>query len=401
MSKILILSSYYLGVSTANGICAKNIAKQLKKNGHDVFVVCYNKGEAEENVYTVSCPVHNSEKSLASRIYRGIRAIFKPTLNHFLINEYVEKSLNICKNKKIDVVVGMFFPFETVSAVTSIKKHFPWIRTIIYELDSVGDGIFSISKYQILVNYSIERWLRKQYRYADSIIVMESHNDYWKNSFSKKYGNKLILADIPVLVEKKFPQVKKSDNEPVSFLYGGLLEQAYRSPDCLLSIFEEYYKYEQATLDFFSKGDCEVKISDIAKRVPGIHQNGYVSEKMLNEAVIRADILISIGNRVSKSLPSKLITYFSYGKPVVHISLQKDDVCIKYLKQYPLSLILYECDSIEENVKKLRQFIKKNRNNMVKFSDLENSLTKNSPCYSAQLITNDCFDSKLNDFLDK
>lgn len=386
MSKILILSSYYLGAATANGICAKNIAKQLKQNGHEVFVVCYDKGEAEKNVYTVTCPSPERKRSLVAKIYGRLRATVTPTLNWSLTEEYTVMSLKLCKEKEIDIVVGMFFPFETAPVMMAVKKQFPQIRTVIYELDSVGDGIFSGSKYQVLVNHAIERWSSKQYRYADRVVVMESHEDYWKKTFGKKHGHKLMTADIPVLVEKPLPRVEKGEEEPISFLYGGLIEQAYRSPDHLLAVFEEYSKAEKATLDFFSKGDCEAKITETAKRVLGIRQNGYVSEAVLDEAIARADVLVSIGNRFSRSVPSKLITYLSYGKPVVHISLQKNDVCAHYLEQYPLGLVLNVCDSVEENVAKLRGFVDQAKKKNVGFEDVSKILPKNTPQYSTELI---------------
>lgn len=389
MSKFLILSSYYLGAATANGICARNIAGQLRQNGHEVFVVCYDKGEAEDNVFTVACPAPERKRSLIAKIYGRLRAIVTPRLNRGLTDEYTALSLKLCEEKKIDVVVGMFFPFETAPVMMAVKRQFPKIRTVIYELDSVGDGVFFGSKYQALVNHAIERWSSKQYRYADRVIVMESHEDYWKKTFGKKHGDKLMLADIPVLVEKPLPQVDKSGEEPISFLYGGLIEQAYRSPDHLLAVFREYSKADEATLDFFSKGDCEAKIAETAKRVPGIRQNGYVPESVLNEAIAKADVLVSIGNRFSRSVPSKLITYFSYGKPVVHISLQKDDVCAHYIEQYPLGLLLCAWEPIEENAKKLEQFTKENRRKTVGFAEVASALVKNNPAYSARLIVND------------
>ena len=151
-------------------------------------------------------------------------------------------------------------------------------------------------------------------------------------------------------------------------------------------MFEEYSKAEEATLDFFSKGDCEAKIAETAKRVSGIRQNGYVPEAVLDEAIAKADVLVSIGNRFSRRVPSKLITNLSYGKPVVHISLQKDDVFAQYLEQYPLGLVLYAWDPVEENAKKLGQFTKENRHKTVGFTEVATALVKNNPAYSADLI---------------
>lgn len=386
MSRILILSSYYLGAASANGMCAKNIARELGKEGHEVFVLCYDKGEPVDNVFTVECPEEVTNTNLALKVFRRLLSFCVPRLNDRLVREYTTKAQWICKEKNVDIVVSMFFPLEAIPAIEALKKRLPQIRLVIYELDSVGDGIFSLKGQQWLVNNAIERWLHAHYRHADQIIVMESHEKYWKKVFGKKHGCKLHLADIPVLVKKELPHVNKNPNAPVSFLYGGLIEQKYRSPDHLLSVFEEYSQLQSATLDFFSKGDCEKKIADVAKRVSGIRQNGYVPEKVLDEAIARADVLVSIGNRVSRSVPSKLITYLSYGKPVVHISLQRNDVCAAYLDKYPLGLVLNEWDSVEENATKLREFVSRSMGKVVNFDAVASCLKKNTPAYSARLI---------------
>lgn len=387
MSRILFLSSLYLGAAGANGICTKNIVNQLKQSGHEVFVLCYDKGEPEENVYTVKTPVLARKRSLFTKIWGRLRGIFVPQLNGALIKEYQTQALKICEEKHIEVVVGMFFPLETATVMRTIKKKFPAIRTVMYELDSVGDGIFSGSKYNVLATKAFERWNARQYRYTDRVVVMESHEEYWNKVFGKRFGDKLVLADIPVLVEKQLPSVSKTTEDPISLLYGGLIEQSYRSPDHLLAVFEAYAKKEKATLDFFSKGDCEEKIAQVAKRVQGIRQNGYVAEAILDEAIAKADALISIGNRVSRSVPSKLIAYLAFGKPIVHISLQRNDVCVHYLEKYPLGLVLNAWDPVEENAQKMYDFINTVRGKKTEFSVVAKVLKKNTPPYSAEMIT--------------
>jgi len=386
MSRFLILSSNYLGSANANGICAKNIVKQLTAMGHEVYVVCYNQGPSEENVYTIPYNSVDVKSTFFSKVLRGTKSLFCPYYNKKLVKEYEAMALNICREKNIDTVISMYFPLETVPVMKSVKKFFPDIKRIIYELDSVGDGIYVSSFYQRVASKAFERWNKRQYRYADSIVIMESHEEYWKKKFGKKHGEKLVMADIPVLVKKELPKVCKNTDEPVSFLYGGLIEQAYRSPDYLLNVFEEYSKEEKAVIDFFSKGDCEGKIAERAKKIPGIRQNGYVPEAVLDEAVAKADVLVSIGNKFSRSVPSKLITYLSYGKPVVHFSSQKDDVCVGYLEKYPLGLVLNEWESVEENAQKLIGFTQEIKGKTVDFSYVVDALKMNTPKYSAELL---------------
>ncbi len=402
MSKVLILSANYLGAANANGICAKNIAKQLTKNGHEVSVLCYDNGkDSEERVYTIPSPVRKTRKSFFEKAFAILKGFFSPELSRDSVSNYEDIALKICQENNIDTVVAMFFPFETVAALKIIKKRTVNIKTIVYELDSVGDGIFGGFKHQKhsngvlnclhnfryrLADRAIKRWCDRQYSYADRVILMRTHEEYWKNTFGKKHGNKLSIADIPVLVERPLPKVEKSAEAPLRFLYGGLIQEAYRSPNYLLKIFEEYRRHNEAELHFFSKGDCEDKIADAAKRIGGIFQHGYVPEAELDIAIAEADVLLSIGNSVSKSVPSKLITYLAYGKPVIHFSSQKDDVCMSYLEKYPLGLVIKEWDSVKENVSKLQRFMEETKGKTVSFESVSSVLMKNTPEYSARLL---------------
>jgi hypothetical protein len=50
----------------------------------------------------------------------------------------------------------------------------------------------------------------------------------------------------------------------------------------------------------------------------------------------------------------------STGKPIIHLAYIQDDPCIKYLKEYPLSLILTRgLNTINEDICVLHEFIEK------------------------------------------
>ena len=386
MSNILFLTAQYTGAASANGICTKNVVKELTKKGHAVTVLGYENGVSEENVYTIPVYYANTKNCKISKIGKTVGSFFLPVLDKNREQNFTKMTLSLCEEKEIDAVVCIFFPLETVSVMKCVKEAFPHIKTIVYELDSIGDGIFASSKFHYLATLAYEKWSGNNYCYADKIIIMKSHKKYWNRVWGKRYGNKLLIADIPVLIERTLPYVEKTSDSPTLFLYGGLLGKKYRSPGYLLSVVDSYSKKERVSMDFYTKGDCEQQISTFRETNPCVHQHGYVPEVVLEEAIARADILVSIGNRVSRSVPSKLITYLSYGKPVVHFASQREDVCIQYLEQYPLGLTLCEWDSVEENTNKLYDFVKRTRGNTVEFSKVEDTLLMNSPRYSADLI---------------
>ena len=98
MKRILIISSFYLGSATANGICAKNIAKSLKKEGHDVSVLCYDSADnTEASVYTVPCPVEKLRKSLINKAFSLFGSFLTPSLDKELIGDFKKAALELCE----------------------------------------------------------------------------------------------------------------------------------------------------------------------------------------------------------------------------------------------------------------------------------------------------------------
>lgn len=386
MSNVLLLTSQYTGVAGANGICSRNIVNELQKKGHQVSVICYDNGISENNVYKIPKKRASANINTIVKGFRFIQSYLFAVVDRETEQNFEKLALSLCDIKKIDVVICIFFPLETASVVKAVKDKYPNIKTIIYELDSIGDGIFSSSKLRYFAKLAFERWAGKNYRYCDRVIIMKSHEEYWMKIWGKKYKEKLLLADIPVLLDNLIPKENTDDTLPVSILYAGLLAQKYRSPEHLLSVFDIYSRRRQAFLNFYSKGDSEGVITAFAKKNAGIRQWGYVPTNILEEAIAKADVLVSVGNRVSRSVPSKLITYISYGKPVVHFSSQKGDVCVQYLEKYPLGLVLREWDNAETNANKLYEFVEKNRGKMVDFSEISNPFLMNTPSYSADLI---------------
>lgn len=387
MSNILVLTSQYSGVVGASGICTRNIVNELENRGHNVWVLGYRNGIEEEKVYTIPRSDNRHAHGLARKIFEGVMSLLFPPTNKQIEKDFTKNAISICKENSIDTLVCVYFPLESISVLESIKKIYPQITTIVYELDSVGDGIFASSRRSFVAKKNYERWMNTNYYFADSIIIMSSHEEYWRKTWGKIHSRKLLIADIPTLCEYPKQECCNRNETPV-MLYSGLLGEKYRSPYELLLIFNEISKKRSARLDFYSKGDCETMIASFSKHNPNIKQHGYVKQDVLDEAVKDADIFVSIGNRVSNSVPSKLITYFSYGKPVVHIASKAGDACEDYMKKYPLGLILYESDTTIENAQKLNDFMNNVLGKTADFSDVSKALYMNTPKYSVDLIEN-------------
>lgn len=396
MSKILLLSTYFLDNPSANGICAGNIAKELQRIGHEIYVVCYksendNYQFNEERYYTIDrirpreLSSFKKIKYKTSKIIKLILGSSSSLLDNELVDNYYRMIDEICTYRLIDVIIAVTFPLETVQALSQFKKRNPEIKALVFELDSIGDGV-ARSLFQSFFNRVYNNWLKKVYRIIDSIIIMQSHQDYWMRVFGQRFSDKLGISDIPVLSEK---HKSKYDNlAQVSMLYAGLIEKKYRSPSYLLSIVRELKKTLEFNFTFYSKGDCENEIAKVAVDVEGIEQKGYVSNEELEQCILNADFLISIGNSVSRSVPSKIITYMSFGKPIIHFSSQIDDVCKNYFNRYPLALVIDQKMSIGDACNRISDFIDNKRGETVDYITVQSMFYLNDPSYSANLICN-------------
>jgi hypothetical protein len=394
MKNIVVLSSVYLDIPSANGLCARNLVTELKKLGYRVSIVCYesediNSKHHNDEIHTIKKkikPYSITKCSLVYKIEKAFNLVFKTNsviMDLEIANNYYRKLVEINSKMKIDSIIAMFFPLEAVQALYRFKEKNNHIDSIIYELDSIGDGVAQSSTNCILTKI-YDKWLVSVYTIVDSIIVMKGHANYWNIQFGKRFGNKMHVSDIPVLVENQIAQTTKS--ESMSMLYSGILDRNYRSPSYLISVLQEMNQKIDFDFYFYSKGNCEEEIARATEKVASIHQMGYVSPEELTNKIECVNILVSIGNTVSNSVPSKLIFYFTRGKPIIHFSFNKNDVCIDYLDRYPYALIIDQLTPISKACDLIMNFIEASKGKPINISDIQKIFVMNTPSYSAKLI---------------
>lgn len=402
MRNVLILASGYCGKATANGLCARALAIELEKNDVNVFAVScdsqLSSTESESRTVSIlrSPPKRiRSPKNSLMKLWR----VSKNMLLHTITPKYdkpmakkmLEAARQICNNNEIDAVLCMYFPLEAVLAGYELKKAFPNIKYFVYELDSVADGISGSLRWNKSLLISYKRLLKRIYKAVDLTFVLKCHEKHWLKE-NKCFEPKMRLVDLPLL-ESVDDECSQGVHDGIKLLYSGALDASYRSPDSMLKIFEGMEKVDYR-IDFYSKG-CEDDLNAHCKKDNRLICHGYVEKSVLEKAVEEADILLSIGNKVSNSLPSKIITYTSYGKPIIHFSLQKEDVCKWYFEKYPLALVIESDEDRLCSAKKIEKFIELNCGKKASFEELRDLLPMNLPSYSVKIML-DSIDRKDN-----
>ena len=391
--KIAILSSYFQNShATANGLCARNLYNELLCEHNQVKVVCYyaENADNDNNIITVEEKrEYRKNASLWSRrinsYYRLLRSFFVPYFDSKLVKQYISELER--SDFLPECIIAMYFPFESIIAAYQYKLKHPEVRIIAYELDSAGDGIANQVGFNQRISNAIEKSLIHYYDGFDRIIVMRSHIEYWKIKHHK-HINIMRTADIPILIRNEhMSTLGIQDYTFYSGIYTGLLDTNYRNPLYLIELLNLVnQKSKFFEVHFFSKGNCEDIIKNFSENTNYIFQHGYVDKESLDTELKKAQFLINIGNANSHSLPSKLIDYISSGKPIIHFSQQKDDVCLSYLKRYPNSLILYTDTDIKLNSEKLKSFITTNVGRVINQNYIESTFEENTPAFSVRCM---------------
>lgn len=382
MANYIVLSTFYHNKPSANGICANNIVNELMLNNNSVDIICYKNlysSEKKTCIHEINFE-YSPQKGIIKKLIRFTQRLHSPLINKKLVDDYFTKILEIISDKRIDCIIAMCFPLEALLAAYLVKQIHSNIIIIDYELDSVIDGVdYRQSKNKKRI---YEKWFTEIYQKIDYIFIMKSHLEYWNKSFCY-FKDKLRAVDIPVLIPKTNNNVI-NNNIPL-LIYSGLIEKRYRSPNYLLELFDYIKDKIEYELVFFSKGDCERTISEYVKDNSKIKQYGYVSQGELELVMKKANFFVNIGNSFSNSVPSKLINYISYNKPIIHFSPNYSDVCLSYLKEYPLALIVDQNIPIEQEAERIIDFIRNH-----KCADFKVNINKifemNTPKFSSDII---------------
>lgn len=378
MIKILLLSGFEINSTYANSLCAVKIMEEMKKH-HNVIIDIACNGVVEET------PVGNWK---SNPIYMFRRILRWPSNNPNVEAKCRKELFDILDNSEYDCLLVPHKPFETVYAACKAKKRFPNIKLYVYALDPIANEIDAnngIGKHLFCLTKHAEK---RVFKIADHIFQMECNRTKYFDKKYQKYWKKFSYVDFPLIESGESHAGKKTEEieRSIKMIYSGILDDTYRSPDYFLTLFELICEEISIQVDFYTKGNSVSRIIRKSEKNEAISVHGYIPKVEIEREINEADFLLNIGNKYSSMLPSKLLTYFSTGKPIVHIQSQKQDAAIQYLEKYELSLILNENDSLEANAEKLITFIESNYGRRLSSEYVESVFVKNTPSWSSEHI---------------
>lgn len=406
--KVLFILDTYLPKASANGICVMNLVQELQKNGDKVDCLCWDntgvKKEIIENVQItrvyafkkfeleakgkVYGPQYRSAK-LLDRVGTILFSFLYPNHRFFLSKRMENEALKLMKENNYDCVISVFQTFDAFYAGYHLVKKYPSIKWILYYLDVFSGGIKPKLLSQNVFYKKTLKWEKRFLSKCDRAIIMESYRKHYEGDDFKEFFNKIVYSDFPLLkINGKLKLNNSESSSEIKFLLSGKIDFAMRNPIKLLLLMETMLKTKSSHFDFCGTQDWPVILKTFQDKVgESFTYHGKVDYKTASKMEDEADVLINIGNAFSGAVPSKIFSYMSKGKIILHISSNNNDSSIPYLKEYPKSYIIYKDEKItSDTLENLTSFILLNKNVPVDYNVLSEKLEKNTPAYTTNLI---------------
>ncbi|MGM9958538.1 MAG: hypothetical protein ACI32B_04735 [Erysipelotrichaceae bacterium] len=388
MNKILVVSSKSYEKARADGLCGKNLKEGFHNN--DVFLLGYaeingsgliKRGNNEYEFF------YHENKRKENKYLKTVKRLIRPEIDYELVEQFEKNIELIIESEKIDTLVAIFFPLETVVAVSNIKKKYPDIKTILYEVDSSTDVEYYLGRLDKYYISAYKRYMKSIYAYFDYVLVMNAHYNHVNECFGNALGNKLKRIDSPVLCFNETLEYDNRENrDTVNFFYTGFLNSETYSPLPILKFFEINKDKLNWCLHFYSRGNCEDMLKEASEKDKRIKVHGYVSKYELNRSLREADIFLSVSYDFKpNSIPSKVFEYFNSNRPVIHFCEKENIFTREYMNRYPRGYVVYTSEMIEDN-ERVVGFIDKSIKSELPEINAKNVFKMNTPEYSAELI---------------
>ena len=384
MKKILIICYGYLkeGTNNANSECMREIISEVS-NGYEVHVITnqlqglmHSSVIKENNTVIHAVPGALGRKTKASkRTLKDIYLLISKTIgfqDEWVANvyNYLECQLNLYD---FSAMISVSFPFETVIIGEKLKRNYPALPWLIYELDPYANN-----RAMWPLAWPLRMYLEtRAFIYADKILLTnELYRQYSRGVFAN-FKDKFYNVGLPLLKDLRqsyrAQKVIKEDFK-CDVVFAGAFYEKIRRPDYCLAVFEKVSKLDKIRLHIYGSG-CEGVLAEYKKRMgDSLILHGRVPRSIVLEAICRADILLNIGNTVTNQVPSKVFEYIGTGKPIISFYTSDQDTSKVYLDSYDFTLLLkeeWDHSALDANVKKVIEFCKENLGQEISYKEIE------------------------------
>lgn len=391
MKNVMVIADKVLPNLGANEICISKLLNNCRDLNISILCCvdqpCMQRKENQWDIYPVyvekEVPYRKRKKKIDRVKYvimHLLNCFFVSLTNKKIIKPLYSKAEEIVKQKKIDTVITLLNPPESVEVGFNLKKSFSNINYIIYDIDTISNCSFGIIEKNLMYFYSkqVFKWEKKVFSAADLIIHLKQHKKHFSKKIYQFASNKTIYQELPLLNFYNDSLIESNVRKKrIRLLYAGSFYNRLREPKVLMGIMENLNNIVDFELAIYTNKDYVCILNERFGEFENMHFYNYISEDELFKKIMKSDYLISLGNNYTEMFPSKIVTYISMLKPIIHIYQNNNDPVINYLKKYPDALLV-DGNDVKQSTNKIEKYLLKEHKKIIK-DEVRKSYIENDP----------------------
>ena len=306
-------------------------------------------------------------KILNATIGRIWRNVYWPDGTMLFLRPGIKKVQALIDKHDISHVISVGIPFTCHLIARYAKSNNPDIKWLMDIQD-----VFSFSKeFRVNNNFLYNtRNINAEadcFKWADAVALTNENALIEYKCLFESSANKMKV--IPPLLEipkrdKNFTQ-SSHENRRIRMYYFGSFYESVRSPEQFFQFLSQLANeghISSKSFEFIFYGDHAPFVMQLYSRFSELHSivklGPFLKRDQMWEKMNEADFLLNFGNTTDYHLPSKLVEFIYFQKPVLNIAQTADDVSYEFLrgKTKVLNLNLKD-ESVETLVTKWNNFI--------------------------------------------
>lgn len=381
---LFVVRGYFPDISASGNLLKPLVEEMSKKNFIYVLSCSSNEDEGEY-----------SKNLLYKKIKIRVQSNFTSRVLNFLkknlVFSFYYKEISSSIKREIERL-DKYFNFDYIIAVTyeeilalmesSVNRE----KKMVFLLEKLP--VYSTMKIPFIYNAKISFRKKMEYEIVKNfkkIFALPVMYGYFSKRLNDNDKRKLIELEHPMVTNKV--SEKNSKNSLMTFIYAGGLDRKQRNPLGILGFFNKVNSQIDINVNFYSYGNMQKSLAEFSQRHDFFYSNEGISSELLNEKMADSDFILTIGNKDSELVPSKIFDCISTGKPIIHFSQIDGDPYTSYLRKYENSIIIKFADlSSQETVEEICLFMQKTKGKVIEFNKIEKNFEECTPAYVGNKI---------------
>lgn len=412
---IVFVTGLYAPRYSAVGKCVKNLAAALGHE-HNVCVLSIlqadspasgSRGEGGETLLYACSGVDRAKARVQAHVARGShpgvwhmvdrllsacnyagRSFSKGAYGAARTRAYL-KALEALPDKP-DVLIPCAGMFENVMACVWYKREHPvtTLAPILFDQFAYATSLYR-TQFEIKLHRKWNLRVEDEVLAASDAVFTVTWEDHIRQNHAR-WLSKVHHIEHPMLIPPR-GELERADKPSVrGAVFVGTLDTSECTADYAIEVFCALRAFNVSSLPFelYAPGLGAPAVTAAEKKTPEcIITHDVLPTHEMNLVLRCAPVLVSIGGRNTFQKPSKYIEYMAMGKPIIHFACSSDDPTLDDLAHYPLALVLYEADELQQSATKLDAFLKECAGKELSFEEVVQAFPEGIPeCVSDVLL---------------